>query len=158
MDVRTKKAGVAPRHASNQGRWRSGALLVLALATFGTAAHAKDLCLTYSGGGTIVAKRFKAPRANRCVAVQGFERRANGAVVTGTACTSANGSTLQLSYSGHDWAGASSYFETATCHIGLPVTVPQAATCTGTFISTPGGSGRFNQTTAVEPCDANVPD
>jgi hypothetical protein len=31
------------------------------------------------------------------------------------------------------------------------------ALCTGTFISTPGGTGRFTQSAHLSVCDVNVP-
>lgn len=155
---RARGAASSTSHSRARRAARVG-MLGLALLVAGSAtAHARDLCMDYSGGGHLVWKRAKLPSKNRCTSLQGVETSDNGMALTGTACTSAAGTVAILNYTAHDYQGASSYFETGTCRVAMPLPPNGAdALCTGTFISTPGGTGRFTQSAHLSVCDVNVP-
>jgi hypothetical protein len=133
--------------------------LALLLAGAGSAHAARDLCMDYAGGGHIVWKGAKLGRKNRCTALQGVDTTPGGVALTGMACTSAAGHWVTLSYTAHDYRANTSYYEAATCRLYLPLDpTGYDGLCTGTFISTPGGSGRFTQYAHFSSCDVGVPD
>ena len=74
----------------------------LALTLAAGVAHATDLCLTFQGGEVLVIKRTgkAVPQPDTCAPIAGFfQGNAAFSVVSGTACTSADGGTLSLAWS-----------------------------------------------------------
>jgi hypothetical protein len=160
-----RATGAAPSTSLVRGRSRArrGARVVmlgLALLVAGAAtAHARDLCMDYQGGGHIVWKRAKLGGKNRCTPLQGVDTTVGGVALTGMACTSAGGHWVTLTYTAHDYRANTSYFEAANCRLYLPLEpTGYDGLCTGTFISTPGSTGRFAQYAHFSACDVNVPD
>ena len=152
------------KQGATKGAWsrrlRAGRVLLaaLSLVAVGSSAYAADVCMEYTGGGSIILKRFKPPSKNKCAPVAGVENATYGGALSGMACTNAAGNSMTLQYTSHDWQGNTSYFESATCRVALPLpTNGNSGTCTGTYISTPGGSGRFLQDALFRFCNANVP-
>jgi hypothetical protein len=142
-------------------RLRRGGMLLLALglvAATGASAHARDVCMDYSGGGNLVLKGLRVPPKNKCVAMQGFENLALGGTMSGMACTNAQGDGMMLHYTSHDHRVTTSYFESGTCRIRLPIQPGgNGSLCSGTYVVTPGGNGRFDQFAHFYYCDRNVP-
>ena len=160
MNLEGAREASLVRARSRARRAARGAMLGLALLVAGSAtAHARDLCMDYSGGGHIVWKRAKLGGKNRCTSLQGVDASTGGGVaLTGMACTSAEGQWVTLNYTAHDYRQNSSYFEAGTCRVFVPLG-PSGydGLCTGTFISTPGGTGRFSQYAHFSTCDVDVP-
>lgn len=70
----------------------------LALTLAAEVAHA-DYCLTLQGGEVLVLKKMVKPLADTCVALEAFfQGGAAFSVVSGTACTSADGGTMSLTW------------------------------------------------------------
>lgn len=136
-------------------------LAVLAIvAASSVRAHAVvDVCMDYSGGGGLVFKRFKAPGKNKCAPLQGFQNALYGAGVATTACTASTGKVMILHYTSHNWGNSTKYFETATCRVILPITpTGNFESCSGTYLSTPGGPGGFAQYALFRTCNVDIPE
>lgn len=137
-------------------------MLTAALALVGASvasSQAVDLCFDYSAGGSVVAKRFKIPTRNKCAPFNGVERVNEGGALTGSGCTNAAGDWLIINYSFHDHRINTSYFEAATCRVPLSIQPGgNPGICQGTYLATPGGSGRFNQYAQFYYCNVDVPD
>jgi hypothetical protein len=144
-------------------RFGRGRMLVVALgvvAATSVSAHAVDLCMDYSGGGSWVLKRFKVPARTKCAPMQGFENKLYGAgAMSGMGCTNVVGDYLVLNYTSHN-VGYPSYLESATCQVHLPI--PPGGTssgwCYGTwFVSPPGDNANgFNQGVTLRYCNADL--
>ena len=58
-----------------------------------------DFCLTLQGGEVLVLKKMVRPRPDTCASLEGFFQGAAAfSVVSGTACTSADGGTMFLTW------------------------------------------------------------
>ena len=162
MELRTpnqETAGTMRGNAASR-RLRRGRVLLAALglvAASAASAYAADVCMTLSGGGGAVFKRFKAPGRNKCAPIHGFENLGGGAVLSGSACTTPTGEVMILHYTAHDWRATTGYFESGTCRVLLPLPSSEAL-CRGSYVLTPGiDGGQFNQTAILQYCDAPVP-
>jgi hypothetical protein len=134
------------------------AIALASLGTTATTAKAVDLCFSYQGGGSIVAKGFKVPRRNRCTPFNGFQVVGGGGF-TGVGCTSADGAQMILSYRlQDDRRGPTGYFEAGTCRIPVSLT-PGAGVggCSGTAISAPGTAVHFVDVATIRLCNIDVP-
>jgi hypothetical protein len=130
------------------------ALGVVAMSAAG--AHARDVCIDFSGGGTIVLKGFRVPGRNKCAAFGGFENRNGGAALSGSGCTNATGTGLVVHYSAHDRYINFFYSESGNCRVPLPL--DNYGTCSGTYTSLPNGSPTgFFQYGTFRYCDVDVP-
>ena len=81
------------RRFTRMGTFAMAATLMAGLAG---AAHASDYCIDVFDGGTytVVGKGFRVPGKNRCKPFMGFTTQ--GFDVTGSACTAADGSHMQV--------------------------------------------------------------
>jgi hypothetical protein len=123
-----------------------------------TPALAADLCWYSNGGGSMVVKDWRWPGKNKCVPFNGFEPVSLGGVFTGSACTDSTGWNTIVHYAFHSHSLNSSYFETGDCRIQLTNDRPsRGAQCYGTYIATPGGTGRFFDSATLHQCTVDVP-
>jgi hypothetical protein len=136
---------------------RRARMLLLALgvvAASSVGAHARDLCLTFSGGGGLALKGFRVPGVNKCAPIQGIELGNGRSVVAGTACTNSN-QVMSLHYTAH--AGSVYYFETARCFLYLPIApTGSGGGCNGQYVTPSGGDG-FSQSMTASYCNVDVP-
>jgi hypothetical protein len=142
-----------------QLRRRRTLLLALGVvAATSVSAHALDLCMDFSGGGSVVLKRFKVPGRNKCAPMQGFENvQYGGTVMSGMGCTNVAGDWLTFHYTSHN-RHYPSYFESAGCYVQLPVSpVGSSGTCYGTWILSPGDhTNNFGQDITLRYCNVDV--
>ncbi|HEV7730852.1 MAG TPA: hypothetical protein VGR62_01760 [Candidatus Binatia bacterium] len=135
------------------------ALVVMLLATTGTHAWARDVCFTLPGlAGSVnfVAKSFAVPGRNKCRAITGFSS-IQGWVLSGTACTTADGALVRLAVAGHGLIPATNPFQIA-CTIPLPAMT--GGTCAGSFTSVSSVSDEaipVTSTVDLTSCVVNVP-
>ena len=151
----------APSPSGALRRSRGGRRILMALAVVAMSAagaHARDLCIDFAGGGTIVLKGFRIPGKNRCAPFGGFAQ-GDSAALSGAGCTSANGAGLTLHYSSHTRYVNAFYSESGTCRVGVPLPLQgDSGPCSGTYTSLPGGSPTgFYQYATFRYCDVNVP-
>jgi hypothetical protein len=129
------------------------AIALAIVASTSAVAEARDVCMTFEGGGSWVVKRFRIPARNKCETVHGFDRGSPG-MITGTACTDADGSRMSMSYT----ASSGFYFESGLCQVKVPMT-PTGTTgrCWGQYLAWPPAHDRFAQDVTLTSCDVDVP-
>jgi len=128
----------------------------------GVTGHAADVCLSLSGGGgTIVGENFRIPPVNKCKPFNGFENGGLGGMVTGTACTTANGGSLILQYSYNNYFalgfGDDNYWESGVCNLPFQTypNLPLSGICRGTVGTT--AIGGFTASANLTKCNVDVP-
>lgn len=113
-------------------RWL--AFVTVLLVTTVAPAWGRDICFTLPGlAGSLnfVAKGLRVPGQNRCKPVTGFSE-VEGWLLSGTACTKADGSAVRLAVAGHGLLAATNPFQIA-CTIPLPGMT--GGTCNGSFLA-----------------------
>lgn len=137
---------------------RTSVLSVFVLVLGAGPAVAKDLCLNLPAVTGLVVygfQEFTVPAKNKCKPVQGATT-VQGFVLSGSACTSADGTMLRLGFTAHANSAATVTFD-AGCNIPLPSLA--GGTCQGTSFA-PGATqevGTFSGLASVAFCTATVP-
>ena len=142
------------------------AILAVALAlgaVHAATADAAGMCFRYADSDTFTVKSPRVPRRNKCAPFNGVEISAPGAALSGMSCTSADGETLVVHFTVHDFSPTPrSRFDSATCRFQLPLPAygPQQGECSGMMIYQQLGSApylnRYSQPGYLGTCDRDV--
>lgn len=109
----------------------------------------------------IVGENFRIPPVNKCKPFNGFENGGLGGMVTGTACTTANGGSLILQYSYNNYFasgfGDNNYWESGVCNLPFQTypNLPLSGFCRGTVGTT--AIGGFTASANLTKCNVDVP-
>ena len=132
------------------------AAILLAAMSPTPAALARDACFgipSTFGGVLLVLKSFAPPGKNRCKPISGFTNIA-GAILEGSACTTADGTTMRLGFSGHGFIPGLAPFQIA-CTIPLPSL--SGGDCRGSYQVGNSHFGIDSPNVTLEWCSVAVP-